>query len=118
VYLQITPEGVRDQVPAETPPGVHPAKALSHHNAGCACSPRGKATPMKAATIIGILLIVLGIIGYATGGLSFTHEKKDVDLGPVQVSHKTQDTLPISPILSTVALIGGIGLVVVGVRSK
>jgi hypothetical protein len=73
---------------------------------------------MKAATIIGILLIVLGIIGYATGGLSFTHEKKDVDLGPVQISHKTQDTLPISPILSTVALIGGIGLVVVGVRSK
>jgi hypothetical protein len=73
---------------------------------------------MKAATIIGILLIVLGIIGYATGGLSFTHEKKDVDLGPVQVSHKTQDTLPISPILSTVALLGGIGLVVVGARSK
>jgi uncharacterized membrane protein YidH (DUF202 family) len=73
---------------------------------------------MKAATIIGILLIVLGIIGFATGGVSFTHEKKDVDLGPVQVSHKTQDTLPISPILSTVALIGGIGLVVVGVRSK
>jgi hypothetical protein len=73
---------------------------------------------MKAATIIGILLIVLGIIGYATGGLSFTHEKKDVDLGPVQISHKTQDTLPLSPILSTVALIGGIGLVVVGARSK
>jgi hypothetical protein len=73
---------------------------------------------MKAATIIGILLIVLGIVGYATGGLSFTHEKKDVDLGPIQVSHKTQDTLPLSPILSTVALIGGIGLVVVGARSK
>ena len=73
---------------------------------------------MKAATIVGILLIVLGIIGYATGGLSFTHEKKDVDLGPVQVSHKTQDTLPISPILSTISLIAGVGLVVVGARSR
>jgi uncharacterized membrane protein YidH (DUF202 family) len=73
---------------------------------------------MKAATIIGILLIVLGIIGYATGGISFTHEKKDVDLGPVQVSHKTQDTLPLSPILSTISLVAGIGLVVVGVRSR
>jgi len=73
---------------------------------------------MKAATIIGILLIVLGIIGYATGGLTFTHQKKDVDLGPVQVSHKTQDTLPLSPILSTISLVAGIGLVVVGVRSK
>jgi uncharacterized membrane protein YidH (DUF202 family) len=73
---------------------------------------------MKAATIIGILLIILGIIGYATGGISFTHEKKDVDLGPVQVSHKTQDTLPISPILSTISLVAGLGLVVVGVRAK
>jgi hypothetical protein len=73
---------------------------------------------MKAATIIGILLIVLGIIGFATGGISFTHQKKDVDLGPVQVSHKTQDTLPISPILSTLSLIAGVGLVVVGARAK
>jgi hypothetical protein len=73
---------------------------------------------MKAATIVGILLIVLGIIGFATGGISFTHEKKDADLGPVQISHKTQDTLPLSPILSTVALVAGLGLVVVGARSK
>ncbi len=73
---------------------------------------------MKAATIVGILLIVLGIIGYATGGLSFTHEKKVVDAGPVQISHKTQDTLPISPILSTISLVAGVGLVVVGMRSK
>jgi hypothetical protein len=73
---------------------------------------------MKPLTIVGILLIVLGIIGYATGGVSFTHEKKDVDLGPVQISHKTQDTLPLSPILSTIALVGGLGLVVVGARSK
>jgi hypothetical protein len=77
-----------------------------------------KAQPMKPATIIGILLIVLGIIGYATGGLSFTHEKKVVDAGPLQISHKTQDTLPLSPIFSTVSLIAGIALVVVGTRAK
>ena len=73
---------------------------------------------MKPLTIVGILLIVLGIIGFATGGLSFTHEKKVVDAGPVQISHKTQDTLPLSPILSTVSLIAGLGLVVMGARSK
>jgi len=72
---------------------------------------------LKAATIVGILLIVVGIIGFVAGGFSFTHEKKDVDLGPLQVQHKQTKTVPISPILSTVALIGGIGLVVVGVRS-
>lgn len=72
---------------------------------------------MKAATIVGILLIVLGIIGFAAGGISFTHEKKDVDLGPLQVQHKQTKTVPISPILSTIALVGGVGLVVVGARS-
>jgi hypothetical protein len=73
---------------------------------------------MKAATIIGILLIILGIAGFAMGGISFTHDKKDVDLGPLQVSHREKDTLPISPILSGLALVGGIVLVVSGSRSK
>jgi uncharacterized membrane protein YidH (DUF202 family) len=73
---------------------------------------------MKAATIVGILLIVLGIIGFAAGGISFTHEKKDVDLGPLQIQHKQTKTLPISPILSAVALVGGVALVVVGARGK
>lgn len=71
---------------------------------------------MKAATVVGIVLIVVGIAGFALGGFSFTHEKKDIDLGPVQVSHKETKTLPISPILSTLSLIAGIGLVVVGAR--
>jgi hypothetical protein len=73
---------------------------------------------MKAATVVGILLIVLGIIGFAVGGISFTHQKKDVDVGPVQLSHKETSTMPISPILSTISLIAGVGLVVVGVRNK
>ena len=73
---------------------------------------------MKAATVVGIILIIIGIAGFAIGGISFTHEKKDVDLGPLQVSHEQKHTLPISPILSTVSLIAGIGLVVVGVRNK
>jgi hypothetical protein len=69
---------------------------------------------MKPITIIGILLILLGIVGYATGGLSFTHEKKVVDLGSVEISRKTQDTLPLSPIISTISLVAGLGMVVFG----
>jgi hypothetical protein len=74
--------------------------------------------PVKAATIVGILLIVLGVAGFALGGISFTHEKKDVDVGHLQVSHKQSSTLPISPILSTLSLLVGAGLVVAGVRGK
>jgi hypothetical protein len=73
---------------------------------------------MKPAAIFGAVLIVIAIIGFAMGGFSFTHEKKVIDAGPVQVSHQQTQTVPISPILSTIALIGGIGLVVAGLRSK
>ena len=73
---------------------------------------------MKAATVVGILLIVLGVIGFAAGGISFTHQKKVVDAGPIQLSHKETSTLPISPILGIVSLIAGVGLVAVGVRNK
>ena len=73
---------------------------------------------MKAALIIGVLLIILGIVGFALGGFSFTEKKKDVSLGPVQVSHNEHKSVPIPPILSAISLIAGVGLVVVGARSK
>lgn len=73
---------------------------------------------MKPATIIGIVLILLGIIGFATGGFSFTHRHKDVDAGPIQISHEKKETVPISPILSTIALVAGVGLVAVGAKSR
>jgi hypothetical protein len=73
---------------------------------------------MKLAAVVGILLIILGIVGFSVGGISFTHQKKDVDLGPLQVSHNKTETMPISPILSAISLVAGVGLVVVGVRSK
>jgi hypothetical protein len=73
---------------------------------------------MKPITGVGILLVIVGIVGFALGGFSFTHEKKVVDMGPVQIKHQETQTVPIPPILSTVALIGGIALVIVGARSR
>ena len=73
---------------------------------------------MKPATIIGAILIVIGIIGFAVGGFSFTHEHQDAKVGPVEIEHKQTSTVPIPPILSGIALVGGIALVVVGARSR
>jgi hypothetical protein len=72
---------------------------------------------MKPATLIGIILIVVGIIGFAVGGFSFTHQKQDAKIGPVDISHKQTSTVPIPPVLSAIALVGGIALVAVGVKS-
>ena len=72
---------------------------------------------MKPATILGIILVIVGVVGFAVGGFSFTHEKKDVDIGPVQIEHKQTGTVPIPPVLSAIALVGGIALVLVGAKT-
>jgi hypothetical protein len=73
---------------------------------------------VKAATIIGVILILLGIGGFLMGRFSFTHEKRDVNIGPLRVEHRQKKSVPIPPVLSVIALVGGMGLVVVGARSK
>jgi hypothetical protein len=72
---------------------------------------------MKPVTIIGLVLIVLGIIGFCLGGVSFTHEKQDAKIGPLEIDHQSTQTVPIPPLLSGLVLVGGIGLVVVGAKS-
>ena len=73
---------------------------------------------MKPITIVGLVLIVIAIIGFAVGGVSFTHQKQDAKLGPIDISHKQTDTVPIPPILSAIALVGGFALVIIGVKGK
>jgi len=72
---------------------------------------------MKTATVVGLLLIVLGIIGFLVGGFSFTREKQDAKIGPLEIGHRSTQTVAIPPILSAIALTGGIGLVIAGSRS-
>lgn len=71
---------------------------------------------MKVATLVGILLVALGVIGFVTGGFSFTKKDTVVDAGPVQVSAERKETVPLSPILSGIAVVGGIVLIAAGAR--
>ena len=66
--------------------------------------------------ILGILLIIAGVVALVYGGFSYTTKKKDVDVGPIQVSHKQNHTVPLPPVLGVVAIIGGGALVYFGAR--
>lgn len=68
--------------------------------------------------IAGIVLIVLGVLALAYGGFSYTREKKVIDLGPVQATTKTRETVPVPPLLGVAAIVGGIALVIVGARKR
>jgi uncharacterized membrane protein YidH (DUF202 family) len=65
-----------------------------------------------------IVLIAFGVLALAYGGISYTREKKVVDIGPIQASTKTRETIPLPPILGAAAVIGGIVLLVVGSRKS
>ncbi len=66
----------------------------------------------------GVILIVIGIIGFAWGGLGWTTEKKDAQLGPLEITHKESHGIAFPPIASGICLIGGIALVVIGSRKS
>jgi uncharacterized membrane protein len=67
-------------------------------------------------TIVGILLIVLGIVAFGYQGITYTSREKIIDIGPIHATADTQKTIPLSPLLGGLALVGGIVLVVVGAR--
>jgi len=69
---------------------------------------------MKSNSLIGIVLIVIGIIAFAYQGITYTTREKVVDLGPIQVSADKTRTLPLPPIVGAIALVGGIVLLVMG----
>jgi hypothetical protein len=71
---------------------------------------------VKPAGIIGIILIIVGIVGFAWGGLHWSTEKKDAQLGPLQIKHTEDQGINFPPIVSGICLVGGIALVAIGAR--
>jgi len=69
---------------------------------------------MKTYTLIGIVLIVIGILAFAYQGITYTTREKVVDLGPLHVTADKTRTIPLPPIVGGISLVGGIVLLVVG----
>jgi uncharacterized iron-regulated membrane protein len=68
--------------------------------------------------IIGLLLLLAGIAALAYGGFSYTTRKKAVDMGPLQIDHKTHHTVFIPPLLGVGGiLVGGALLFMSGSKS-
>jgi uncharacterized membrane protein HdeD (DUF308 family) len=71
---------------------------------------------MKPISIAGVILIVLGLVALAYQGFSYTKRETVLDIGPVHATADRQKTLPIPPIVGIVAVVGGVALVVAGMR--
>jgi uncharacterized membrane protein len=72
----------------------------------------GEELKMKVGTLVGLILIVLGFIGVAYGGITYTHRREVARVGPIQVTTHEERTIPISPIFGGVAILAGAALII------
>jgi drug/metabolite transporter (DMT)-like permease len=73
---------------------------------------------MSGRTWLGVALIILGIVALAYQGFTYTVPKKEVDMGPIQVTKQERHTVPLPPILGALALLGGLVLIVTDRRGN
>jgi uncharacterized membrane protein YidH (DUF202 family) len=69
---------------------------------------------LKSTSLIGIVLVVIGIIALAYQGITYTTQKKILDLGPIQATKEEHHTIPLPPIIGVIALVGGVVVLVAG----
>jgi len=68
--------------------------------------------------IVGIVLIVIGLISLALGGISYTTKEKVVDIGPIEATAERHRSIPMPPLLGGLALTGGVVVLIAGSRKR
>ena len=70
----------------------------------------------KLQTIVGLLLVVVGIAMLAYQGITYTTRETIIDIGPIEATAERQRRIPLPPILGGAAVVGGVALLLVGRR--
>jgi hypothetical protein len=105
-----------------------PAEPSDERRGDCGCPSeelRGGRDPwinkeptVKTATVVGIVLVIIGVVALAYGGISYTKEEKVLDLGPIEATAERQKMIPLPPLLGGLALAGGVALLIAGARKS
>jgi len=67
---------------------------------------------MKSITsILGIVLILVGIVGLAYGGFNYTTRDQVAQIGDVKITADTDKRLSLPPIAGVACLVAGLALV-------
>lgn len=73
---------------------------------------------MNAAKIVGIVLVLVGLAGFFTGGFSFTKDKTAAKLGPLELTVKERESVNIPQWLSLGVVALGAIVLVAGFRKS
>jgi hypothetical protein len=84
-----------------------------------AISTRDEERTMKTTMAIGLILIVLGVLALGYQGVAWITTRDTVArVGPVEVQTEREHPIPLAPILSGVAIVGGAALLIAGASRK
>jgi hypothetical protein len=67
---------------------------------------------MRPISLIGIVLIVLGLAALVYQGITYTKRDTVVDIGPIHATAERQHTLPLPPIVGIVSVAAGVVLLI------
>lgn len=71
---------------------------------------------MNTISIVGVILIVLGLVGLIYGGITYTTQKNVIDVGDLEVKVDQENRIAFPPIAGAAALAVGLTLLFVGRR--
>jgi hypothetical protein len=71
---------------------------------------------MKPLSLVGLVLIIAGVAALAIGRFSYTTEEKVLEVGPLVATADKEHTIHIPDIAGIIAVVAGLGLVLVGRR--
>jgi hypothetical protein len=58
--------------------------------------------------VVGVVLIVVGILALAYGGISWTQRETVADVGPIEIQRTDRETLPLPPLAGAAAIAAGL----------
>ena len=73
---------------------------------------------MTGMRILGVILLILGLAGFFTGGFSFTKETTQAKLGPLELTVKDKESVNVPQWLSLGAIALGAVVLVLGFRKN
>lgn len=73
---------------------------------------------MRAITVVGLVLIVLGILALVYQGIPYKTEPDTIRVGPMQTSIETKRVIAVPPVVGGLVLAGGVVLVALGLKKK
>ena len=73
---------------------------------------------MSTRRVIGLVLVVLGIVALAWGGVFWTDRDTVLDAGPLEIQTEEREGFAVPPVLGVIAVLGGIVMLAIPNRRR